>query len=1716
MHPQSASSRLLTRLILLLCYGLLAAGSVVSQSGAQTLAISRLTTNGRENPLGIPAGNISFSWASVSSNRGVVQQSYQIRVGTGAGLQDVWDSGEIASARQVDVALPSNIPLAPATRYYWQVKIRDANGQASEWSDPAWFETGLLTESDWAGADWITRPAQSPNVADWTNYTATVSFTLKNQAFGIFLRSSADAQNAYMMQVNVTGSNPVFKPHKRTNGGYSLLDTINLAGFGHTNASLTGSTNILQFDVSGTTITTKLNGTTIDTRSGVSFPNGLVGFRTFGSEVGSVQWVKVVDNASGTTLIDRDFSTGANGFSGGVVSNGALQVSGDTDSVFANLPSSLPLLRGKFTAGQNIASARLYASARGLYEVSINGQKAGDQFLAPGWTDYDTRIQSQTYDITGLLQSGENAIGAALADGWHRGSVGLNWSKVYGNQLSFIAKIKITYTDGSTEWFATNPAWKSSDGPFVAGDLQDGENYNANLEQAGWSTSGFDDSQWMATGVVTSVSARLVPQPDEPVREITVLTANSRTEILPGTWLYDLGQNMVGVPRIVLSGTAGQTITIRHAEELYRTGAKTGQIYTDNLRSAKATDTYTFAADGTVTYQPKFTQHGFRYIEITGATTPPAAADVKGVVLSSDMPYEGNLETSHAMLNKLVSNIRWGQRSNFLSIPTDTPARDERLGWTGDINVFAPTAARLADTRAFLSKWMIDVRDSQKGNGNIPAVVPQPLSYFDETGVGWSDAFITIPYSVWRATGDERIIRENWSAMKVFYQFVHNSATGDGDLLEQGRSSWFSGDWLSLESGWNRLEEHKVIGTAYFAENTRMMAEMAAVMGETTNAAQWSALVPQIRTAFVNAYRSPDGSIYQGTQTAYALALGMDMIADPAQRAQTAAKFIAKLAADNNHLRTGFLGTPWLLPALSKIGRDDLAMRLLLNEDYPSWGFPISMGATTMWERWNSIQPSGEFGPVDMNSFNHYAYGAVGDWMFGNLGGIQALEPAYKAARIAPLIGYGGLTSASATQQTAFGKLATEWSTTAESMVLKVEIPANTTARVVLPSSKGSTALEGSDPAATATGVQFLQYENNASVYSVGSGVYVFSWKPPLLSNGGFETPPTSSYLYNPSGDSWVFSGTSGNGSGVTNDGSAFTANNPSAPEGDQVAFLQKTGRISQSVVGLQAGTVYQITFLAANRATPNFNAGQSWEVQIDGVPVASFPPSSAGTAYSEFSATFKATAASHSLMFAGTNLNAGDATVLIDDVRMTPLASQPPTGLIASPGNAQVSLSWQGATGATSYTVKRSLVKGGPYAVIASGITGTSHVDPTVTNGVTYYYVVSAQDGQGGESGSSEAIAIPSAIAISVPNFGFEAPVTSTYAYNPSGGSWAFNGSAGNGSGIATNGSVFTSSNAVAPQGTQVAFLQRSGSFSQTLSGFAPGGVYAITFSAANRATSGFNSAQSWDVRVDGATKASYSNTPTSYADYTATFTASAASHLLSMVGTSDSDRTVFIDNIRIVGLVPSAPADLSASVISSSRIDLAWTASSGASAYILKRSEFSGGPYTQVANVTGTSCSDASTLEPGKAYYYVVSAINPVGGSLNSSEVSATTYTEQQQWRAQYFGATANSGDAADGADPDGDGMTNALEYEAGTNPLDATSLLKVEKMERQGGDAVLTFRSVAGKMYRAEWSDTLQEGSWTVLQDLIAGTGEMLSVTEVNGVASAKRFYRVVLLR
>ncbi|WP_405552819.1 family 78 glycoside hydrolase catalytic domain [Streptomyces canus] len=1045
-------------------------------------AVKALTANGRVNPLGIGGDDPVLGWQLASARRATSQTAYEIQVGRKPGSTEVWSSGKVASDRQVGVRY-GGPDLEAGTRYHWRVRAWDDKEVASPWSATAYFETGLLHSQDWDGAQWITRPAAPSELDKWTDYTATVEFKLDSAAFGMFLRAP-DVSNGYMWQFNVTGSTPMLRLHKQVKGNYTVVQDVDLAPYGFTDASLLAGRHTVRYDVSGTTIKTTLDGKLVNTFTDSTFTKGYIGFRTHAccGEHGTV-YDAVVTGADGGTLLDTDFASGRNPFTGGEIADSTLVVSGTTDALYAPMSRPQPLLRKGFStkAGKKIAAARVYASALGLYELKLNGKPVGDQVLAPGWTNYDKRIQSQTYDVTKLLDSGDNVIGASLADGWWAGKVGLGWTHQYGDTPALVAKMRITYTDGSVQWIATDGSWKASEGPYVKADLQDGETYDARLEPSGWSRPGFDDATWEPAASLDSRTALLVPQSDEPVRQTQMLQARKMTEPTPGTYVYDLGQNMVGVSRLKLTGSAGQTVKIRYAEVLN----KNGTLYTDNFRSAKVTDRYTFAETGTVTYEPTFTQHGFRYIEITGVNEPPALLDVKGVVWGSDLPTTGTLKTSDSMLNQLVSNISWSQRGNFLSLPTDTPARDERLGWTGDISLFAPTANYLVDTRAFLSHWMADVRNSQYTNGDLPAVVPTPQGQFGDSGVGWSDVMITVPYHVWRSYDDTRILRENYPAMRKFFQFVRTSA--GPDLLEPGRTTFFTNDWLNLDDP----TEQGILGTAYYAENARMMAETAKALGDDAAASDYGKLSADIRDAFTKAYVAADGTVKGNSQTGYAMALAMNLVSDPALVDKVGEKFVAKLALADYHLRTGFIGTPLLLPALSRIGRDDLAYKMLLHKDYPSWGYEVANGATTMWERWNSIMPNGDFGPVDMNSFNHYAYGAVGDWMFQNIGGISALEPGYKRSRIAPVPG-GNLTEGTGSLTTVYGRLSSKWSTHNGAINLKVTVPVNTVAEIHVPTKTPRAVTEGGRPADAAKGVRFLRMEKGAAVFEVGSGSFDF------------------------------------------------------------------------------------------------------------------------------------------------------------------------------------------------------------------------------------------------------------------------------------------------------------------------------------------------------------------------------------------------------------------------------------------------------------------------------------------------------------------------------------------------------------------------------------------------------------------------------------------------
>ncbi|WP_285695821.1 family 78 glycoside hydrolase catalytic domain [Actinomadura sp. NBRC 104412] len=731
-------------------------------------------------------------------------------------------------------------------------------------------------------------------------------------------------------------------------------------------------------------------------------------------------------------------------------------------------PPGASLLRREFRLrGKRVAQARLYSTALGLYEAEINGHRVGEDVLAPGWTDYGTRVQYQTYDVTGLLRRGDNAIGVALAPGWYSGSVGMFGPRQYGDQPWLRAQLEVRYTDGTTDTIATGDGWRWSPGPVTSADLLMGESYDARLEQRGWSKPGFDDAAWRPVSPGTGITARPTAQIDAPIRVERELTPVKITQPRPGVHVFDLGQNMVGTVRLKVSGTAGQKVRIRHAEVLN----KDGTIYTANLRTAKATDTYVLRGGGTEVYEPEFTFHGFRYVEVTGLPGAPSTGTVTGRVMHTAAPFTMDFKTNDGMLNQLHSNITWGQRGNFLSVPTDTPARDERLGWTGDINVFSRTATYNMESARFLSKWMQDMRDTQGSNGAFPDVAPR-IGGLGEGVAGWGDAGVTVPWNLYRAYGDRRVLEQNYPAMRKWIAYLENNSNG---LL---RPAAGYGDWLNI----NDETPKDVISTAYFAYVTDLVADIARVLGKKDEAAQYDDLAGRVREAFNKAYVT-EGRIKGDTQTAYVLALSMNLLPEAARK-PAADRLVQLIEARDWHLSTGFLGTPQLLPVLTATGHTDVAYRLLHQRTFPSWGYQIDRGATTMWERWDSIRPDGSFQDAGMNSFNHYAYGAVGEWMYENITGISAGEPGYRRTVIRPRPG-GDVNRASGRYDSVYGPIETSWWAKGGRFHLTVSVPVNTTAEVWVPARSAAEVSQ--------SGARFLRMQDGAAVFTVGSGTYHFS-----------------------------------------------------------------------------------------------------------------------------------------------------------------------------------------------------------------------------------------------------------------------------------------------------------------------------------------------------------------------------------------------------------------------------------------------------------------------------------------------------------------------------------------------------------------------------------------------------------------------------------------------
>ncbi|MFF0365835.1 family 78 glycoside hydrolase catalytic domain [Micromonospora sp. NPDC005087] len=1039
---------------------------------APALTVTGLTTERAAEPIGLDVDKPRLGWRIEATTRGVLQESYQVRVATSADRlddADVWDSGRVRS-RQSTLVPYAGPQLQPRTRYAWQVRVWDTAGRDSGWSAPASWETGVRGGDGW-GADWVGMPSPTES---WADYTVQTTVRLERDAAGIFLRARG-AGNAYMWQFSSTGGSAKLRPHVRVDGAWTLLKEVPLGAV--VPADKLTAPHILRITAAGDTITTWVDGTQVDVTRSTAHRAGSVGLRTNGVESGVFSDFSVTSGSD--TLYAAPLTDGANPFGAGTATPGGLRVSGDAEAMLTALDAN-PLLRRGFRVDGTVSRARVYATALGVYQLSLNGQRVGDHELAPGWTDYDKRVQYQTYDVTRQLRAGDNALGALLGDGWYAGSIAWFGTDNYGSRPHLSAQLVIDYTDGRSETIGTDGSWRATAGPFLQSDLIHGETYDARRLPAGWDRPGFDDSAW-SPATVDDVDAtdRIVAQVDPPVRVTQELPAKALTQPTPGTWIVDLGQNMVGKVRLKVDGPAGATVRVRHAEVLNPDGT----AYTANLRTARATDHYTLRGGGAEVYQPTFTFHGFRYVELTGYPGTPDLSTITGLVMHTDGELTSEFETSNAMVNKLHSNITWGQRGNFLSIPTDTPARDERLGWTGDINVFANTATFNMDSLTFLTKWLQDLRDAQSANGAYPDVAPRACC--GDGATGWADAGITVPYALWQRYGDTRVVEEHYASMVRYASWLESTSSGH---LRTNAGPYL--DWLNLDDP----TPAGVVGTAYYAYSIRLLGQLAGAIGKDADAARYAALSKDIAQAFVDAYVSTDGTVQGDSQTGYVLAIGMGLLPDTL-RAKAADRLVANVQRHDWHLSTGFLGTPDLLPALSETGHLDVAYRLLLNDTYPSWGYEIAKGATTIWERWDSIKPDGSFGDVGMNSFNHYAYGAVGDWMYRTVAGIQpdAGNPGYAHLTFAPQPG-GDLTSARASYRSAYGTIGSDWDLDARGdMRLRLTVPANTTATVRLPAPGRNAVTEGGRPADQADGVRFVRMDGTVAVYEIGSGSYSFA-----------------------------------------------------------------------------------------------------------------------------------------------------------------------------------------------------------------------------------------------------------------------------------------------------------------------------------------------------------------------------------------------------------------------------------------------------------------------------------------------------------------------------------------------------------------------------------------------------------------------------------------------
>jgi alpha-L-rhamnosidase len=1034
-------------------------------------APSHLRVDDLNTPLGLDHATPHFAWLLEDRTRGAKQSAYQVQVSLSRTFSqgNVWDSGKVQSGQSVGV-LYQGPSLKASTRYYWRVTAWDKDGKAYPASEVSWWETGLLSSDNWkakwigyqsweesavrkADAKWVTTPdgKELDGVKAAEQHVAfRFSFKLSQPVTRAYLYATGqDVASAWMNGQQVATGAPLppwkqlpWKKYVKTDVTSKVKEGDNLLALDiiHYVVNPNGMAGNDAPVMSATIVAQLADGSVVNFASG-----------TQGDWKASIH---PADGWSSSSAADSSWKPVITGGQPGVVDPEAPGNAWPAETVKS--------LRDTFNVPKTVTSARLYATSLGAYQIFLNGKRVGDEVLSPGWTDYRLRLKYQTYDVTSMVAKGNNAIAALLAPGWY--STPLQWFQqpnIYGvAPPSLRAQLRIEYSDGSADLIATDDKWKATVSPTLKAEIYDGETQDARLTKPGWNTAKFADAAWQPVEIHDSAVGQfsIDGQDFQPIRVERTLIPKAMTMPKPGVYIFDMGQNFSGVEHLRLKGPAGTDVQVRTGEILNSDGT----LYTDNLRTAKSTDHFILAGQGIEEFQPQFTFHGFRYLELTGLPEKPMTDAVKGIVFHTDAPFTAELNTGSTLINSLWKNILWGQRSNFVGVPTDCPQRDERLGWTADAQVFWRTATFNMDLAAFSRKFTGDVRGTQVGSGSEPDTAGAMFGIFapginttsSQSGAGWSDAGVIIPWTAWVQNGDRLVLEQNWDAMTKYLAAIERS---NPDYLWKKNAGIPFGDWLSPEGP----TQYALVATASWAYDVTLMKQMAHALGKTDDEAKYAALFTHIQQAYQQAFVHADGFVQgadQGpspfgvinnpnakasggdTQTGYVLTLHMKLVPD-AMRSAVAQKLVDKIEANHGLLGTGFLGTPYLLSVLVDTGHRDVAYHLLLNTTYPSWGYLVDHGATTMWERWNGDQMKSD---PSMNSYNHYAYGAVADWIYRYAAGVDTIptDAGFHTVYLHPTFD-SQLGSIDFSYPSPYGKIHSAWSVKGATASWQVTIPAN-------------------------------------------------------------------------------------------------------------------------------------------------------------------------------------------------------------------------------------------------------------------------------------------------------------------------------------------------------------------------------------------------------------------------------------------------------------------------------------------------------------------------------------------------------------------------------------------------------------------------------------------------------------------------------------------------